>query len=50
MGEPGVYSCVEVYEERFSRLKEVDRGKDKVIEVSCSDELPCGQVLLIYLP
>jgi len=29
---------VEVYEERFSRLKEVDPGKDKVIEVSCLDD------------
>jgi hypothetical protein len=29
---------VEVYEERFSRLKEVDLGKDKVIEVSCLDD------------
>lgn len=26
---------VEVYEERFNRLKELDGGKDKVIEVSC---------------
>jgi hypothetical protein len=25
----------EVYEERFSRLKEMDLGKDQVIEVSC---------------
>jgi hypothetical protein len=29
---------VEVYEERFSRLKEVDPGKDKVIEASCLDD------------
>jgi hypothetical protein len=29
---------VEVYEERFSRLKEMDTGKDKVIEVSCLDD------------
>jgi hypothetical protein len=29
---------IEVYEERFSRLKEVDPGKDKVIEVSCLDD------------
>ena len=28
----------EVYEERFSRLKEVDPGKDKVIEVSGLDD------------
>lgn len=26
---------VEVYEERFTRLKEVDSGKDQVIKVSC---------------
>jgi hypothetical protein len=29
---------VEVYEERFSRLKEMDPGKDKVIEVSSLDD------------
>jgi hypothetical protein len=29
---------VEVYKERFRRLKEVDPGKDKVIEVSCLDD------------
>ena len=29
---------VEVYEERFSRLKEVDPRKDQVIEVSCLDD------------
>lgn len=28
----------EVYEERFSRLKEVDPGKDQLIEVSCLDD------------
>lgn len=26
---------VEVYEERFNKLKELDPGKDKVIGVSC---------------
>lgn len=30
---------VEVYEERFRRLKEVDPGKDQVIEVSYLDYL-----------
>ena len=29
---------VEVYEERFSRLKEVDLRKDQVIEVGCLDD------------
>lgn len=33
---------VEVYEERFSRLKELDPGKDKVIEVSCADDCSTG--------
>lgn len=39
---------VEEYEERFSKLKEVDPGKDKVIEVSCLDDcsLVCRRILI----
>ena len=40
---------VEVYEERFSRLKEVDPGKDKVIEVSCLDDYSLVRRILIEL-
>ena len=39
---------VEVYEERFSRLKEVDPGKDQVIVVSFLNDgsLFCRHILI----
>jgi hypothetical protein len=39
---------LEVFQEQFRRLKEVEEGKDQLIEVSCLDDLfPISQTVLI---
>ena len=39
---------LEVFQEQFRRLKEVEEGKDQLIEVSCLDVLfPISQTVVI---
>lgn len=41
---------LEVFQEQFSRLKEVEGGKDQLIEVSCLDDcsLSRSRILIKY--